>query len=181
MDTATGFTVAVTFIWLGMILAISFVEAPLKFRAPGVTVPIGLAIGRLVFRALNAIEVALALCVVGGLAMGQHRTVAVLTAAALTLAALLLQLAVLRPHLKKRTARVLAGEKAPPLAVPPWLCRGRRAESPRAADLRDPPACVSAPATAETHAGSFTRIRSVKMPCYECADAHRPGVGPSAG
>jgi hypothetical protein len=38
--------VAVTFVWLGMVLAISFLEAPLKFRAPGVTLPIGLAIGR---------------------------------------------------------------------------------------------------------------------------------------
>ena len=28
---------AATFVWLGMVLAISFLEAPLKFRAPGVT------------------------------------------------------------------------------------------------------------------------------------------------
>jgi hypothetical protein len=39
-----------------MIAAISFIEAPLKFRAPGITLPIGLSIGRLVFRALNRIE-----------------------------------------------------------------------------------------------------------------------------
>ena len=36
---------AVTFTWLGMVLAISFLEAPLKFRAPGITVPLGLLIG----------------------------------------------------------------------------------------------------------------------------------------
>ena len=53
-------TVAV-FIWLGMVLAISFLEAPLKFRAPGVDIPIGLGIGRIVFRALNRVEIALAL------------------------------------------------------------------------------------------------------------------------
>jgi len=29
------------------LVAISFLEAPLKFRAPGVTVPFGLGIGRL--------------------------------------------------------------------------------------------------------------------------------------
>jgi hypothetical protein len=50
----------VPFVWLGMVFAISFVETPLKFRAPGITVPLGLGIGRLVFRALNATELALA-------------------------------------------------------------------------------------------------------------------------
>lgn len=58
---------AVPFVWLGMVLAISFLEAPLKFRAPGITLPLGLGIGRLVFRALNAAEIVLAvlLAVVG--------------------------------------------------------------------------------------------------------------------
>ena len=45
---------ALTFVWLGMVVAISFLEAPIKFRAPGITVPLGVGIGRLVFRALNA-------------------------------------------------------------------------------------------------------------------------------
>lgn len=52
---------AVVFIWLGMVLAISFLETPLKFRAPGVDIPIGLGIGRIVFRALNRAEITLAL------------------------------------------------------------------------------------------------------------------------
>ena len=52
--------IAVPFIWLGMVLAISFLETPLKFRAPGITVPLGLGIGRLVFRALAVVELALA-------------------------------------------------------------------------------------------------------------------------
>jgi hypothetical protein len=56
-----GTAAALIFVWLGMVLAISFLEAPLKFRAPGVTLSIGLGIGRLVFRALNAAEVALVL------------------------------------------------------------------------------------------------------------------------
>ena len=45
-----------TFIWIGFICAISFLEAWMKFNAPGVTIPIGLGIGRLVFGALNKIE-----------------------------------------------------------------------------------------------------------------------------
>ena len=43
-------------LWFGMIAAISFLEAPLKFQAPGITIPLGLGIGRLVFAALNVCE-----------------------------------------------------------------------------------------------------------------------------
>lgn len=43
-------------LWFGMIAAISFIEAPLKFQAPGITIPLGLGIGRLVFAALNVAE-----------------------------------------------------------------------------------------------------------------------------
>ena len=43
-------------IWSGCVVAISFMESWLKFRASGVTLPIGLSIGRLVFNALNKME-----------------------------------------------------------------------------------------------------------------------------
>jgi len=39
-------------VWFGMILALSFIETPLKFLAPGITLPIGLGLGRIVFWAL---------------------------------------------------------------------------------------------------------------------------------
>lgn len=54
------------FLWIGFIGAISFMEAWLKFKAPGVTMPIGLGIGKLVFNALNKMEwvfaIAIAAC-----------------------------------------------------------------------------------------------------------------------
>lgn len=71
MSHAGAVTAApVPFVWLGMVVAISFLEAPLKFRAPGITLLLGLGIGRLVFRALNAAEIVLAvpLAVVVGVA-----------------------------------------------------------------------------------------------------------------
>lgn len=48
--------IALIFIWAGFVSAISFMEAWLKFRAPRVTLPIGLGIGKLVFKALNRME-----------------------------------------------------------------------------------------------------------------------------
>jgi hypothetical protein len=42
--------------WLGFFMAISFLEAPLKFTAPGLSMAQGLQIGRIVFGALNGCE-----------------------------------------------------------------------------------------------------------------------------
>ena len=55
------------FVWVGFVCAISFMEAWLKFRAEGVTLPIGLGIGRLVFQALNRVEWVLAAAVTADL------------------------------------------------------------------------------------------------------------------
>ncbi|WP_157111441.1 hypothetical protein [Nocardia beijingensis] len=99
-------------LWLGMVLAISFLEAPLKFRAPGVTLPLGLGIGRLVFRALNIVEAVLAaVLVLAALIVGPGTAVWVwLGIAAVVLA---VQIAVVRPPLSRRSDRVLAGEDLP--------------------------------------------------------------------
>lgn len=103
---------AAVLIWLGMVLAISFLETPLKFRAPGVGIPIGLGIGRIVFRVLNRVEIALALIAVAAVATGQPPgSVAGLTAVILIILAG--QLIVIRPQLNRRTDRVLAGQHPP--------------------------------------------------------------------
>ncbi len=44
------------FIWIGFVCSISFMEAWIKFRAPNVSLSIGLSIGKLVFSALNKME-----------------------------------------------------------------------------------------------------------------------------
>ena len=100
------------FVWLGMVLAVSFLEAPLKFRAPGVTLPIGLGIGRLVFCALNSAEAFLAAGIVIGLAMA-HPSVRVIVASAIVFVALMAQLLGVRPRLARRSDAVLAGQNAP--------------------------------------------------------------------
>ena len=110
-STAAAVAGAVTFAWLGMVLAISFLETPLKFRAPGVTIPLGLGIGRLVFRALNAVEVVLALAVVIAVALSGPSTVAV-AFTAIVVVLLAVQLAVIRPRLNRRSDEVLAGARS---------------------------------------------------------------------
>lgn len=61
----SALAVTATFTWGGFICAISFMEAWLKFRAPGVTLPIGLGIGKVVFHALLRVEWVLGLTALG--------------------------------------------------------------------------------------------------------------------
>ena len=112
MNPPLAVATAVTFVWLGMVLAISFLETPLKFRAPEVTLPVGLGIGRVVFRALNAVEAALAvvLTIAGLLGSATSRGVAV---GAVAVVILMVQVVVVRPALARRSDRVLAGEDPP--------------------------------------------------------------------
>ncbi|MEU9794458.1 hypothetical protein AB0E27_28210 [Streptomyces sparsogenes] len=112
MNATSATASAAVFLWLGMVLAISFLEAPLKFRAPGVTIPIGLGIGRLVFRALNLVEAVLAAVVVAAVAVGGPPA-AVVAPTAVTVVLLAVQLGVIRPRLNRRSDRVLAGEELP--------------------------------------------------------------------
>ena len=112
MSRGSGLTVAAVFVWLGMVLAISFLEAPLKFRAPNVTLPIGLGIGRLVFRALNTVEVVLAIVILVSVTAWPPPA-RVITALAVAGGALALQIIGVRPGLARRTQQVLAGLEAP--------------------------------------------------------------------
>ncbi|MFK8007426.1 MAG: hypothetical protein AB8H03_13690 [Saprospiraceae bacterium] len=52
-------------IWTGMVLGISFLEAPLKFQAPNITTILGLGIGKLVFGALNKVEMIFSALLIG--------------------------------------------------------------------------------------------------------------------
>ncbi|WP_028849398.1 hypothetical protein [Thermocrispum municipale] len=105
----TQLAIAVTFVWLGMVLAISFLEAPLKFRAPGITVPLGLGIGRIVFRALNTVEAVLAAVLVVVALLGETTGVEMALGAVL-IAVLLVQLLGIRPRLTRRSDAVLSGK-----------------------------------------------------------------------
>ena len=112
MKAAWAVAVAATFVWLGMVIAISFMETPLKFRAPGVTLPIGLGIGRLVFRALNGAELVLAAIVLAALSFDLPPA-RMLAAVIVAVVALAVQLLAVRRWLNRRSDAVLAGQQGP--------------------------------------------------------------------
>lgn len=57
MKKIYNYSFILVFIWIGFLVAISFMEAPLKFQAPSVTTAVGVEIGRIVFNALNKVEI----------------------------------------------------------------------------------------------------------------------------
>ncbi|WP_205711156.1 hypothetical protein [Hymenobacter sp. HDW8] len=105
--------VAALFLWAGMVGGISFLEAPLKFTAPHITLPLGVGIGRIVFHALNKVEIGLcALAVVSVLYLRPDRRVG--AGLALLSLVLLLQTFWLLPALDVRAEALLSGNPPQP-------------------------------------------------------------------
>lgn len=101
--------------WAGLVVGISFLEAPLKFTAPHITVPLGVGIGRVVFHALNAVELALCLLTLASAGAASRRLPAdVWRGLAALLGLVLLQTGWLLPLLDERAEALLAGHAAPP-------------------------------------------------------------------
>ena len=102
---------ALPILWFGLVAAISFIEAPLKFQAPGITIPLGLGIGRLVFLALNSVEAALLIALtILNFWPRSSRVRGARTGWLIGLAAVfLVKVLVVRPPLNARTDLVLDG------------------------------------------------------------------------
>lgn len=97
--------------WVGALCAISLLEAPLKFQAPGITIPLGLGIGRLVFAALNILEAVILVTLAAVLLVPlKNRVTAGFMKLFWAIATVyLFKVLVVRPPLNSRTELVLAG------------------------------------------------------------------------
>lgn len=105
-----------TFVWIGFVCAISFMEAWLKFQAPGVTLALGLSIGKLIFSALNKVEWVFSLALLllylpSKIRAGVFENAVVYALVAVFI--LLLQTLWLLPALTVRADLIIAGETAP--------------------------------------------------------------------
>ncbi|HEX2846826.1 MAG TPA: hypothetical protein VHN59_09775 [Chitinophagaceae bacterium] len=114
--------IACLFTWIGFVCAISFMEAWLKFRAPGVTLPIGLGIGRLVFGALNKVEWVFAIAVCVSVLMYRKSMFAVpVISLLIIIAILLLQTVWLLPALDARAEQYIQGQPVAPSKLHVWF------------------------------------------------------------
>ncbi len=101
------------FLWAGMILGISFLETPVKFTAPSVTLPIGLDVGRHVFGMFNKVEIIWALLVYGLMHAARGSWLSRLPLM-MVVGVVLLQTVWLLPVLDERVGMVLSGQTPPP-------------------------------------------------------------------
>ena len=110
-----GLTVAIigiTFTWVGMVCGISFLEAPLKFQAPGITLELGLGIGKLVFGALTKIEMVFSLLLIAFLSLNQYKF-KIWLLFALPILIVIVDNAILMPILDQRIALITSGTTPP--------------------------------------------------------------------
>ena len=105
--------IAIPFIWFGCLGAISFMEAPLKFSAPNITLALGLGIGRIVFQTLNKIEISFAVLLIISLFLKRPKTKLPIYLFAVILILLILETVWLLPVLDARATEVINGTNAP--------------------------------------------------------------------
>ena len=104
--------VYICLIWLGMIVGISFLGAPLGFMVPGPTFEIGLDIGRRIFGFFNKVEwaMAIAMAILIVITRQKDRRLISLGVVCLILA---VQTFLLLPILFDRVALILQGQTPP--------------------------------------------------------------------
>jgi len=111
MSKSAILPVAMVLFWAGFVCSISFMEAWLKFRAQGVTIPIGLSIGNKVFTAMNRTEwVFFSLFIITAWRHFGLKPAGTLVLTLLLLAVLVIQSFVLLPQLSERVFRIIDGE-----------------------------------------------------------------------
>jgi hypothetical protein len=109
--------IAIPFIWVGALASISFMETPLKFTAPDVTLPLGLGIGRVVFQMLNHVEVALAVLMTFAIYFRRPKMKLPLALFGVVMLLLIMQTIWLLPVLGMRTDMIVAGQTPPPSSL----------------------------------------------------------------
>ncbi|MEM9078756.1 MAG: hypothetical protein AAGC43_17070 [Bacteroidota bacterium] len=105
--------IAITFVWVGMVLGISFLEAPLKFQAPNITTELGLGIGKLVFSALNKIEISFSILLLVFLWRGKFAIKSMYLYAGI-FGIILVQSIWLIPVLNQRADVIISGQEVSP-------------------------------------------------------------------
>lgn len=102
----------VCFLWVGITVGVSMIATPLRFTAATITRPVALDVGRVVFAALNKVElVALVLLLIVVRVAGETRRWWALCA--LLVLIVLLQGVWLIPELGARTDVIIAGGEPP--------------------------------------------------------------------
>lgn len=103
-------------LWLGLLVGVSFIATPVKFLAPGLSLPVALEIGRATFHLFTTIEIVLAGALVLALVAARAARWKVVAALAIALV-VAVQTGWLLPLLDLRVAVIVDGGTAPESGV----------------------------------------------------------------
>ena len=110
----------VAWIWLGMILGVSFLAAPAKFLAESLTLPVALEVGRVTFQIFDRVEWLWTAALVAA-TWHRHRRGALdrrtVMTVALIVGIVIVQSAYFLPLLDERVGRVMAGQELEPSSL----------------------------------------------------------------
>ncbi len=106
---------AISFFWFGLLLAISFIETPMKFQVPGITLPVALQLGKTMFRISTIIQMVLMVLVFLNLFLDQSKlTKTILFTSILLALILILEKFWMLPILDERANILALGKGLPP-------------------------------------------------------------------
>lgn len=106
-------TIVLPTLWIGLLLGISFMATPIKFKAPSLTLPVALDVGRATFGLFSRVEQFLAVFL-GAIYVVFDRAIWPLILVVSLVGLVVLQAAWLLPSLNRRVGLVIAGETVPP-------------------------------------------------------------------
>jgi hypothetical protein len=101
-------TILLPTLWVGVLVGVSFIATPVKFRAPGLTRPVALDVGRVTFHLFSRIEWVFAALLLG-ICTAADGVVWRLPLAGAIVGLVVLQSAWLLPVLDRRVAAIVAG------------------------------------------------------------------------
>ncbi|MCL6524524.1 MAG: hypothetical protein K6T34_07660 [Thermoflavifilum sp.] len=114
---AQKFMVLISFFWFGFFSAISFMEAPVKFQAPHLSLSVGVEIGRIVFHVSQEIQwvMLILLTLVTWLWISQFKHIRIWVIGLWLI--MLIESFLLLPALDKQAQQVIAGHILPMTAI----------------------------------------------------------------
>lgn len=112
------FVFAVLCFWLGLMLSISFLETPLKFQVPSMTLPVALELGKLMFGVSTNIQLLLAGAVtLNFLLVKRYLTAGIIISYILLVILLLLEKFWMLPILNVRADMLASGKAVQPTSL----------------------------------------------------------------
>lgn len=109
-------TILLPALWIGVLIGVSFIATPVKFKAQSLTLPVALDVGQTTFAAFSRIERFFAILLIA-IYVAMAATIGPLVLVGFITGLVIFQSAWLLPALNRRASFVMAGRAPPPSRI----------------------------------------------------------------